>query len=258
VDQNKEEKTMELDEYFYELFESLPRQGPGDNESTRKALAMIGALPDTVRVLDIGCGTGVQTIELAKNIGGTITALDNHQPFLDELGRRAAREGFSDRIETVNGSMLSLGFAESSFDVVWCEGAIFIIGFEQGFEAFRPVLRPGGYMAVSDLCWLREDPPREISDFFGTEYPPIPSAAEVLEIVKKTGYKPVGSFTLPESSWWDNYNRPMETGIEGMRRKYPGNERVEELCRRMEREIDMYRRYAKYYGYVFFVMRKPG
>ncbi len=113
-------------------------------------------------------------------------------------------------------------------------------------------------MAVSDLCWLRDDPPREIADFFGIEYPPIPSVAEVLEIAKKTGYEPVGSFTLPESTWWDSYYRPTETGIEGMRKKYPGNERVEELCRRMEREIDMYRKYAKYYGYVFFVMRKAG
>jgi ubiquinone/menaquinone biosynthesis C-methylase UbiE len=249
---------MDLDEYFYELFENLPRQGPGDNESTRKALAMIGALPDAVRVLDIGCGAGVQTIELAKNINGTITALDSHQPFLDELVRRAAREGFSDRIETVNGSMFSLGFAESSFDIVWCEGAIFIIGFEQGLEAFRRVLKPGGYIAVSDLCWLRDDPPREIADFFRIENPPIPSVAEVLEIVKKTGYELIGSFSLPESTWWDSYYRPVETEIEAMRRKYPGNERVEDLCRRMERETDMYRKYAKYYGYVFFVMRKAG
>ncbi len=84
---------MELDSYFYELFEGLPRQGPGDSQSTKKALAMIQPLPNDVRILDIGCGSGTQTIELARNTSGTITALDSHQPFLDELDRRVSREG---------------------------------------------------------------------------------------------------------------------------------------------------------------------
>jgi ubiquinone/menaquinone biosynthesis C-methylase UbiE len=35
--------------------------------------------------LDIGCGLGMQTIELAKLSKGQIDALDNHQPFLDQL-----------------------------------------------------------------------------------------------------------------------------------------------------------------------------
>ncbi len=249
---------MELDSYFYELFNDLPRQGPGDNESTRKALSMMRALPATVRLLDIGCGAGMQTIELAKNINGTITALDNHQPFLDELKRRASREGFSEKIKTVNRSMFSPGFERGSFDVVWSEGAIFIIGFERGLKEFKQFLKPGGYMAVTDLCWIKDDPPQEIAAFFGKEYPAILSAAESLECIDRTGYETIGSFTLPESVWWEGYNRPMETGIERMRGKYPGNERVEELCRTMEREIHMYRKYSKYYGYVFFVMRKAG
>jgi cyclopropane fatty-acyl-phospholipid synthase-like methyltransferase len=249
---------MELDSYFYELFEGLPRQGPGDNESTRSALAMIQPLPNDVRILDIGCGSGTQTIELAGNTSGTITALDNHQPFLDELDRRVSREGLTERIKVVNGSMFSLDFAKESFDVIWSEGAIFIIGFEAGLEAFKPLLKPGGYLAVTDLCWIRDNPPGEIAAFFGTEYPAIMSGAECLESIGRTGYEQAGSFTLPESTWWDSYYRPLETGIKGMRRKYPGNERVEELCRTMERETDMYRKYANYYGYVFFVMRKTG
>jgi len=249
---------MELDSYFYELFEGLPRQGPGDNESTRKALTMMRALPDTVHVLDIGCGSGMQTIELAGNTTGTITALDSHQPFLDALGQSVSREGLSERIKIVNGSMFSLDFAKESFDIIWSEGAIFIIGFEQGLETFKPLLKPGGYLAVTDLCWIKENAPQEISTFFGTEYPAILTAAECLAVIDRARYDPIGSFTLPESAWWDGYFRPMEAGLGRMRSKYPGNERVDELCRSAEREIDMYRKYSRYYGYVFFVMRKTG
>lgn len=249
---------MELDSYFYELFEGLPRQGPGDNESTRKALAMIQPLPETVRVLDIGCGSGTQTIELARHINGTITALDNHQPFLDALERRVTAAGLTGKIRTVNGSMLSLDFEKKSFDVIWSEGAIFIIGFEQGLETFKPLLKPGGYLAVTDLCWIKENAPQEISTFFGTEYPAILTAAECLAVIDRAGYELIGSFTLSESTWWESYFRPMEAGIGRMRSKYPGNERVDELCMSAEREIDMYRKYSKYYGYVFFVMKAAG
>ena len=134
---------MELDSYFYELFEGLPRQGPGDSQSTKKALAMIQPLPNDVRILDIGCGSGTQTIELARNTSGTITALDNHQPFLDELDRRVSREGLTERIKVVNGSMFSLDFAKESFDIIWSEGAIFIIGFEQGLETIQAAVEAG-------------------------------------------------------------------------------------------------------------------
>jgi len=252
---------MGLDSYFYELFEGLPRQGPGDNESTKKALHMIRQLPATLNVLDIGCGSGTQTIELARNISGTITALDNHQPFLDELDRRASREGFSDRIRTVNGSMFSLDFAKESFDIVWSEGAIFVIGFERGLGEFRPLLKPGGYLAVTELCWIKEDQPREIAAYFEAVYENLPAMKNVAgnhECIERVGYELIGSFTLPESAWWESYFRPMEAGIGRMRGKYPGNARVDELCNEMLHEIDMYRKYSRYYGYVFYVMRKSG
>ena len=57
--------------YFYELFEALPRGGPGDNKSTRKAFNTIPKQPGRPLILDIGCGPGAQTIELAKVNGYT-------------------------------------------------------------------------------------------------------------------------------------------------------------------------------------------
>ena len=45
-------------------------------------------LGDDPRILDIGCGNGAQTLCLAATLGGRITAVDNHQPYLDELERR--------------------------------------------------------------------------------------------------------------------------------------------------------------------------
>jgi len=43
---------------LFEVFEGVPRGGPGDPESTRRALVMMTDLPAHPRVLDLGCGPG--------------------------------------------------------------------------------------------------------------------------------------------------------------------------------------------------------
>jgi len=65
-------------EYFYEVHEALERCGPGDDETTRQAFQLIPKLPQPPLILDIGCGPGAQTIELAKISKGRITALDSN------------------------------------------------------------------------------------------------------------------------------------------------------------------------------------
>jgi ubiquinone/menaquinone biosynthesis C-methylase UbiE len=89
---------MEGMKYFYELFCSLPRGGPGDNKSTQKAFSYLKNLPSEPFILDIGCGYGIQTLELARISKGKIIALDNYQPFLDILMQNAKKGGFDNRI----------------------------------------------------------------------------------------------------------------------------------------------------------------
>jgi cyclopropane fatty-acyl-phospholipid synthase-like methyltransferase len=69
----------------------------------------------------------MQTITLAKLSKGRIDAVDNHQSFLEQLKKKAAEEGVSDKITVVNGDMAALNYEDGSFDLVWSEGAIFVI-----------------------------------------------------------------------------------------------------------------------------------
>lgn len=119
---------------FFEIHSGLPREGPGGNESKEKAYFMLRNLPDQPRVLDIGCGPGMQTIVLANLSPGRIIAVDNHQPFLDYSTQKAEAEGVSDSIEAVYGDICALNYSTNSFDVVWAEGSIFVIVFERGLR----------------------------------------------------------------------------------------------------------------------------
>ena len=94
-----------LPEFFWIIHSGLPRDGPGDNKSTRRAYRMLKDMPENPRILDVGCGPGMQTVELAKRSGGQIVALDFHEPFLEQLKESAKKEGVDDRIKAVKGDM---------------------------------------------------------------------------------------------------------------------------------------------------------
>jgi hypothetical protein len=53
--------TEKIPKIFWEIHTSLPREGPGDNESTQKAYRILKELPENPRILDIGSGPGMQT-----------------------------------------------------------------------------------------------------------------------------------------------------------------------------------------------------
>jgi ubiquinone/menaquinone biosynthesis C-methylase UbiE len=239
---------------FFEVHSNLPREGPGDNESTKKAYLMLRNLPEKPRMLDIGCGPGMQTIELAKLSDGSIEALDTHQPFLEQLKKKSEDEGVSEKITAVNGDMTALNYEDGSFDLIWCEGAIFVIGFDKGLREWRRLLTGKGYLVVSELCWLKPDPPGEVRKFMEI-YPGIKTINENLETIKKAGYRVISHFVLPTKSWWTHYYTPIEAKIPSMKRKYKDDKEALHILSATESEIEMFRKYSDYYGYVFYIMQ---
>jgi ubiquinone/menaquinone biosynthesis C-methylase UbiE len=245
-----------MNSVFYEIYNQLPRGGPGDRRSTGKAIKMIKDLPANPKILDLGCGTGLQTLELARLTNGQITALDNHQPFLDKLKEAARREGVAANIECVNGDMFSLDFEEDYFDLIWSEGAIFLIGFEKGLRAWQRYLKPNSYLGLTEIAWLKENPPPELTDFLQAECPEMTNIEGYQKIIAATGYQLIDRFVLPEAAWWNDYYHPLEKQLAVFREKYESKKEAIDLIESLQLEIDLYRRYSDYYGYVFFVMRK--
>jgi len=246
---------MQLPPFFYRIFESLPRQGPGCAGATKHVFSLLPPLPDDAKILDVGCGSGTQTRDLAGLTTGTITAVDNHQPFLDLLNARAKEAGLQGRIRTECASMDALPFEPGQFDLIWSEGAIFIVGFEQGLRLWKPLLKKGGYMVVSDAEWFEPNPPAELMNWWESEgYVPV-SEDEMKERVKQAGLRLVATYRLPEAGWWENYLVPLQVQIAELRKTHGSDPGNATLLDSLEHEAEMYLKYKRYYGYTFFVMQ---
>ena len=77
---------------------------------------------------------------------------------------------------------------------------------------------------------------------------------ENLAIIRNAGYMVIEYFTLPESAWWDYYF-PIEKKIERMKTKYRDDPVALKVLEIEAQEIELYRKYSAYYGYVFYVMQ---
>lgn len=245
-------------ELFFEIHRDIPRQGPGDRQSTERAYHLLGDLPEKPAILDIGCGPGKQTIDLIRITDGTVTAVDNHSPYLEQLQIQVQREGLRNRIEVVKGGMTDLHFPDGSFNVIWSEGAIFIIGFERGLKSWKRLLTPRGYMAVTELTRLKPDPPGDAKTFWEGSYPAMGDVETNIRTIEEAGYDIIDHFTLPEEAWWEDYYNPLQDRIEMLKGRYRDNADMLEMLEAEEMEMDFFKKYCDFYGYVFYVMQNTG
>lgn len=255
---NNENKTIHDFDFslICEYFSTMERQGPGSPEMTLKALSFIDNLTDKSLIADIGCGTGGQTMTLAKHVEGQITALDLFPDFINIFNRNAEQAGLQGRVKGIVGSMDSLPFQEEELDLIWSEGAIYNIGFERGLNEWRKYLKTGGYIAVSEASWFTDERPAEIHKFWMNAYPEIDTIPNQVAKIHKAGYLPVATFVFPETCWIDNFFAPQNTARETFLSKYVGNKTAEEFITSEKHEEVLYHKYKQFYGYTFFIAKK--
>ena len=167
---------------------------------------------------------------LARSSPSRIVAVDNHPPFIDALNREVRRQSITDRIEARVADMRSLDFPDRSFDLIWCEGAIYNMGVEAGLRDWRRLLRRHGHVALTEVCWLKPEPPAACAAFWNREYPAIRDTSALLEAAEGCGYETVGHFPLPASAWWDDYYRPLQDNVTAFRWRHPDEPDAQDLA----------------------------
>ncbi|MHA1533072.1 MAG: class I SAM-dependent methyltransferase [Candidatus Heimdallarchaeota archaeon] len=171
------------------------------NKYTRKAFNLLTECKNP-HILDVGCGSGVPTIELATISNGQVTGIDIDVTSLNLLRRKIKEMGLNNQVSVIKDSIFTMDFPEECFDIIWAEGSIFVIGFEKSLKKWNRFLKPNGFLVIHD----------ENKD-----------KNKKLGLITKYGYTLTAQFDLSDNLWWLEYYSPLEHLIQKFRHKYPND-----------------------------------
>jgi len=151
------------------------------------------------------------------------------------LEGKVEKAGLSNRVKVINCSLLDIQFPDASFDVIWAEGSINVIGFKRGLQEWKRLIKPGGFMVVHD----------ERGD-----------VGEKLEQISGCGYELLGYFELDTDVWQTEYFVPLEKLVLEARFKCSDAPGVVKALQEARRELDMFKKEPERNSSVCFVMKK--
>jgi ubiquinone/menaquinone biosynthesis C-methylase UbiE len=157
----------------------------------------VGPMP---AVLDLGCGTGINLLEVARALGvcRRLHGIDLAPGMIEEARRKATAAGVTAVFEL--GDAQDLAFEEASFDLVICNSVYhWLVDRPRAIAEMSRVVRPGGQVLVSSIVepgyheWVRAVDDvrgrflREPRHEKGRWMPPMPTTAELMSDLRASG-----------------------------------------------------------------------
>jgi len=137
--------------------------------------------------------------------------------------------------------MFYMNFPDETFDIIWSEGSISVLGFQKGLKEWRRFIKPHGFLVVHEGI---------------NKVPGKPD-----QVITQYGYDFIGQFILSADTWWTEYYAPMEKPTREPGNKYTGNPGTLTSLDQEQRETCNFKKYygkKKYgiYASMFLVMQK--
>lgn len=131
----------------------------GGLAATRDLLALCH-VDEALEVLEVGCGIGVGTANLARDHRCRVVGIDRSEQMIEWARRRAREHGVEDRLELLVASATGLPFEAGRFDVTYAESVLaFVDDPALALCEMVRVTRPGGHVGISESIWTKPPTP---------------------------------------------------------------------------------------------------
>ncbi len=201
---------------------------------TRKAFLMLPKM-EKPKILDVGCGSGLPTIEMAKLSNGEVTGIDIDQTCIVRFRKRIINDGLSGRVTAIEGTLDDVKFPNESFDVVWSEGVIGELTFKKELEDWRRLIKPDGFLVI---------------------HYQILEAQDTIAQLQNMGYVLTETVLVPEKAWWTEFYKPLEEKMGILLDKYKYNLEALKLLKTLQNEIEVVKKEPNRFNTAFYIMRK--
>ena len=131
--------------------------------------------------------------------------------------------------------MFSMDFPDESFDIIWAEGSIHIVGFKKGLNEWKRYLKPGGYMVVHDEQG---------------------NINEKLALISDCSYEIIGHFMLSQDTWRTEYFDPLEKLVNEFQLKLTGDHKAAEELQQAQDELKMFQQNKLRNSSVYFILKR--
>lgn len=243
---------MDVPLYFYEAYKGLDRLSPGSSEVTMSAIKKLGIdRLGNLNILDIACGVGSSTILLADYFeNSTVEAFDLFRHYINVLDEKIDENSLQDRVFTYVMDMKDPDFANEEFDIIFCEASCEVIGFKKALQDWKRLLKPDGFMVISDLTWISK-PSSSSVKFWKNIYSEVDSVENKITQIEKEGYDFIDCVTVPKDCWIDYYDK-LEENLNSIK----SDSSAKDFVKQLKKEINHYRKNSDDYSYVFYIMKK--
>jgi SAM-dependent methyltransferase len=245
--------------YLSRYYGSLSRHCPGSESMTGKILKQIHLKNPQPKISNFGFGKGNESLLPARVYDAPVVAVEQRENCIFPFEQTVIKEKLEDKIKIIQAPLDKLPFAGESFDLTVSEGGTDYFDFDYRINRWKPYLKHGGYLAVSELCLLKDgEQPYELADYLCDNYPwrEIETIDYNLSRIKESGYRVCGQHRFPDSCWSD-YFMDMSICFESMPKRWKVSREGHLVEEYIEKSKYIHWTYEEWFCYVYFVMRKP-